>query len=285
MILFYEYFHGDNGAGLGASHQTGWTGLVARIIQMLGYLRRSELLGATLGGDPGVPASHEDAGAVSAWPAAPGHLRAEHGGVAARRRRARRRARDARRRSRRRVGRRHARRRRRGVADGRVGAQPGRRASWRSSRPTGARRSAPRCPISPTPTSIGSAVLHPPLRGRRALRRPHGLAVGPGRARRRGVRLLRRLRAQPRRPRPSMARPSIPSTSSAAAPTTSPATRRASSTVGDAVIARGRDPYFPPWPDVAQLNAFAPALRARGRRRRWSTSPTRPTGCAATWRC
>jgi mannosylglycerate hydrolase MGH1-like protein len=33
LILFYEYFHGDNGAGLGASHQTGWTGLVARLIQ------------------------------------------------------------------------------------------------------------------------------------------------------------------------------------------------------------------------------------------------------------
>jgi hypothetical protein len=33
-ILFYEYFHGDNGAGLGASHQTGWTGLVAKLIQM-----------------------------------------------------------------------------------------------------------------------------------------------------------------------------------------------------------------------------------------------------------
>jgi len=29
-VLFYEYFHGDNGAGLGASHQTGWTGIVAR---------------------------------------------------------------------------------------------------------------------------------------------------------------------------------------------------------------------------------------------------------------
>ncbi|MFG2960791.1 hypothetical protein ACGF5O_44605, partial [Streptomyces sp. NPDC048291] len=29
LILFYEYFHGDNGAGLGASHQTGWTGLAA----------------------------------------------------------------------------------------------------------------------------------------------------------------------------------------------------------------------------------------------------------------
>ena len=33
-ILFFEYFHGDNGAGIGASHQTGWTGLVAKLIQM-----------------------------------------------------------------------------------------------------------------------------------------------------------------------------------------------------------------------------------------------------------
>jgi hypothetical protein len=32
-ILFYEYFHGDNGRGVGASHQTGWTGLVAKLIQ------------------------------------------------------------------------------------------------------------------------------------------------------------------------------------------------------------------------------------------------------------
>jgi len=37
-ILFYEYFHGDNGAGLGASHQTGWTGLVAKTIQLYGIL-------------------------------------------------------------------------------------------------------------------------------------------------------------------------------------------------------------------------------------------------------
>jgi hypothetical protein len=35
-LLFYEYFHGDNGAGLGASHQTGWTGLVAKLIQQQG---------------------------------------------------------------------------------------------------------------------------------------------------------------------------------------------------------------------------------------------------------
>ncbi len=33
-ILFYEYFHGDNGAGLGASHQTGWTGIIARIMHL-----------------------------------------------------------------------------------------------------------------------------------------------------------------------------------------------------------------------------------------------------------
>jgi hypothetical protein len=44
LLVFNEYFHGDNGAGLGASHQTGWTGLVARIIQVLGYLRPDDLL-------------------------------------------------------------------------------------------------------------------------------------------------------------------------------------------------------------------------------------------------
>ncbi|HMD41902.1 MAG TPA: hypothetical protein VKH45_02410 [Candidatus Acidoferrum sp.] len=36
LILFYEYFHGDNGAGIGASHQTGWTGLVAKLLEQSG---------------------------------------------------------------------------------------------------------------------------------------------------------------------------------------------------------------------------------------------------------
>jgi len=36
LILFYEYFHGDNGAGLGASHQTGWTALVAKLLEQSG---------------------------------------------------------------------------------------------------------------------------------------------------------------------------------------------------------------------------------------------------------
>jgi len=43
-ILFYEYFHGDNGAGLGASHQTGWTGLVARLIQLFGNVDETRYL-------------------------------------------------------------------------------------------------------------------------------------------------------------------------------------------------------------------------------------------------
>jgi hypothetical protein len=38
LILFYEYFHGDNGAGLGASHQTGWTGLIAALLDLFGRM-------------------------------------------------------------------------------------------------------------------------------------------------------------------------------------------------------------------------------------------------------
>jgi hypothetical protein len=45
-IYFFEYFHGDTGAGLGASHQTGWTGLVAELIQLYGYLDMKRALEA-----------------------------------------------------------------------------------------------------------------------------------------------------------------------------------------------------------------------------------------------
>jgi hypothetical protein len=44
LILFYEYFHGDNGAGLGASHQTGWTGLVALLLDLFGRVDAKALL-------------------------------------------------------------------------------------------------------------------------------------------------------------------------------------------------------------------------------------------------
>jgi Glycosyl hydrolase family 63 C-terminal domain len=43
-ILFYEYFHGDNGAGLGASHQTGWTGLIARALDIFARVKQEDLL-------------------------------------------------------------------------------------------------------------------------------------------------------------------------------------------------------------------------------------------------
>ena len=43
-ILFYEYFHGDNVAGLGASHQTGWTGVVGALIRPYGHLDAKKFL-------------------------------------------------------------------------------------------------------------------------------------------------------------------------------------------------------------------------------------------------
>jgi hypothetical protein len=43
LILFYEYFHGDNGAGLGASHQTGWTGTIAVLLDLFGRLEARDL--------------------------------------------------------------------------------------------------------------------------------------------------------------------------------------------------------------------------------------------------
>jgi len=44
LLLFYEYFHGDNGAGIGASHQTGWTGLVARLLDIFGRVTAADAL-------------------------------------------------------------------------------------------------------------------------------------------------------------------------------------------------------------------------------------------------
>src|SRR6516225_4292714 len=46
LVLFYEYFHGDNGAGLGASHQTGWTGLIAVLLNVFGRVDAKALLEA-----------------------------------------------------------------------------------------------------------------------------------------------------------------------------------------------------------------------------------------------
>ena len=48
-LLFYEYFHGDNGAGLGASHQTGWTGVIARLMQLFGTVTADLFLEGGIG--------------------------------------------------------------------------------------------------------------------------------------------------------------------------------------------------------------------------------------------
>jgi hypothetical protein len=61
-ILFYEYFQGDNGAGLGASHQTGWTGLVAKLIEIFGRLDGARFLEAgKVGGFVKKPAREKQA--------------------------------------------------------------------------------------------------------------------------------------------------------------------------------------------------------------------------------
>jgi len=44
LLLFYEYFHGDNGAGVGASHQTGWSGIVARMMHLFATRSAAEML-------------------------------------------------------------------------------------------------------------------------------------------------------------------------------------------------------------------------------------------------
>jgi hypothetical protein len=65
-VLFYEYFHGDNGAGLGASHQTGWSGVVAQLIELFGRIDGTQFLVA---GKAGVftrkASEHQDADLVA----------------------------------------------------------------------------------------------------------------------------------------------------------------------------------------------------------------------------
>jgi hypothetical protein len=59
-LLFYEYFHGDNGAGIGASHQTGWTGGIASLIELFRSVSGKDLLAggraAAFAGQPAQPA-------------------------------------------------------------------------------------------------------------------------------------------------------------------------------------------------------------------------------------
>jgi len=60
-ILFHEYFHGENGRGCGASHQTGWTGLVANLIAQLAAEQR-------MAGTPRPKMEQDEPGTVSSRP-------------------------------------------------------------------------------------------------------------------------------------------------------------------------------------------------------------------------
>ncbi len=65
LILFYEYFHGDNGAGLGASHQTGWTGVVARLMHLFATTTAERMLQAgKMAAETPKPRSGQRAGAA-----------------------------------------------------------------------------------------------------------------------------------------------------------------------------------------------------------------------------
>jgi len=68
LLLFYEYFHGDNGAGLGASHQTGWTGIIARIMHLFASTTPEQVLelGKLAGVTEVKPAAKEDESLVTA---------------------------------------------------------------------------------------------------------------------------------------------------------------------------------------------------------------------------
>ena len=73
LILFYEYFHGDNGAGLGASHQTGWTGIVARAMHLFATSTSEEFL--RLGKTAGVVEVEPTRSAAAGSGTAPGRKR------------------------------------------------------------------------------------------------------------------------------------------------------------------------------------------------------------------
>ena len=203
----------------------------------------------------------DEAGHMTAWPDAPVRLRAEHRGVAARRRRTCRGAGDVGRRSRRGVGLGHAGRRRRGVADGRVAAQPGRHRAGPSARGGVVARGAPR-PES-TADVIGSAYCIRAYDVDSALRwaRRTGRGAAP-RWPHAGVRLL--VDFVPNHVAPD--HPWLVSHPDRFVQGTPDDVGRRSGGVRSRSVRpsspAGRDPYFAAWPDVAQLNAFSPPLRA-----------------------
>ena len=88
LILFYEYFHGDNGAGLGASHQTGWTGLAAPLLDLFGRLEAEDVRGRTRAAGRGAwlvreqVATEEQLASCDVTPSLSGAVPGQHAGPA-----------------------------------------------------------------------------------------------------------------------------------------------------------------------------------------------------------
>ena len=215
---------------------------------------------------------------------AAGGLRGQHRRLAARGRAPSRGRRDAGRRAAGRVGRRGSATASRRLADGCLGAQPGRPGD-RPGQPRPAGGLVVRlCRTGPRPTSSGRRTASRDYVPDAAFGGWAGMDAAREQLRARGACLMVDwvpnhvgpdspwLVAEPRT-RSCAARrriwPSSPTASSRSAAT---------------VFARGKDPYFAPWPDVVQVNAFAPACAGLPARR-WRGSPSMPTPCAATWRC
>ena len=278
-LLFHEYFHGDNGAGLGASHQTGWTANIPSLMQLFAMITPEMLLRpveamAELGRHPGATRPERTREPPAALPGQ--HARVPAG------------ARDgagARRDAGRRPGRLHRRCRGEGVH---LGVVPRRVADRRRSdarcraRTRVARRVPSRAARLARPGHHRLAVRDHGLQGPRRLRRRHGAAPPAPAAGASRAQAAARLRAQSHRARsplghraPGVLRPRQRRRSGArAAELRARRAADAGERAGSAtILAYGRDPYFAGWPDTFQLNyrhaGFREAqLRRAGRGRR-----------------
>ena len=145
LLLFHEYFHGDNGAGIGASHQTGWTGTVALLLLAFGGCTRGtaaaapSLIGLTAPCASLAARRSTRSTPRSGWSGSDASAAAARAGRGARRG----------------MGRAGGAAGRRRLADGRVAAQPGRPAD-RAGGPRARRGTARRCPTSASEDVIGS---------------------------------------------------------------------------------------------------------------------------------
>ena len=184
-----------------------------------------------------------------------------------------------------RVGRDRAARLRRRLADGRLGAEPGGGRDRAAQRRPPAGASSGRSRTARRTTSSARRTASRDYTVARHLGGPAGLAAAREALAGRGAAAAARLRAEPRRARPSVDG-SAPRVLRAGRPRrTSQRDPAAFIEVGGRVLANGRDPYFPAWPDVVQLERVLARAAARRDRHRRGRSPTSATACGATWRC